>query len=130
MRRMPFQFSSWPLSSRAGGWPMFMLMQRPIRGFVWTAKWFRRYPVYALRLFAALACLLTLTAGCETEKQERFHLYNDEGIHLYQRGDFVGARDHFELALTLDPKDANLNYNVGQCHDRLGQSAKAEEYYK
>jgi Flp pilus assembly protein TadD len=78
---------------------------------------------------AALAALLA-PAGCETEKQERFQQFNDEGVHLFQRGDFLGARENFEVALALDNKDANLLYNLGQCCDRLGQADKAEAYYQ
>ncbi len=68
--------------------------------------------------FSGLACL---AGGCQTEKQERFDQYTAEGVLLYQRGDFVGAREHFEVAHALQPKDANVVYNLAQCHDRLGQ---------
>jgi Flp pilus assembly protein TadD len=77
-----------------------------------------------------LVFLFMLPAGCETEKQQRFHQYSDEGIRLYKNGDFVSAREHFEIALPLEPKDANLHYNLGQCCDRLGQASQAENYYK
>jgi len=65
-----------------------------------------------------------------SEKQERFQQFTSDGIHLFQRGDYVGARDNFEVSLTLEPKDANLLYNLGQCHDRLGQPERAESYYQ
>ena len=32
--------------------------------------------------------------------------------------------------MPLEPKDANLHYNLGQCYDRLGQSSQAETCYK
>lgn len=78
-----------------------------------------------------VVCAMVLfSCGCESDKQARCRQYHDDGIHLYQRGDYVGARDSFELALSLQPKDANLQYDVGQCYDRLGQTAQAEDYYK
>lgn len=79
----------------------------------------------------ALLLALCLAGGCQTEKQERFHLYNQDGVRLFEKGDYAGARDHFEIALSLeDAKNANLLYNLGQCCDRLGQEQQAESYYK
>jgi Flp pilus assembly protein TadD len=87
-------------------------------------------PFYLLPLFAAGALLVGVVGGCDTEKQERFTQYNDDGIHLYQLGNYVAARDQFEVALTLEPKDANVIYNLGQCCDRLNQTGQAETNYK
>jgi Tfp pilus assembly protein PilF len=84
----------------------------------------------ASRLCVLLPLTFLLTAGCETDKHERFKQYSDDGVHLYQRGDFVGARDQFEAASALVPKDANLLYNLGQCNERLNQPGQAENYYK
>ena len=61
-------------------------------------------------LFACVCCLLPI-AGCVSEKQERFQQFTSDGIHLFQRGDYVGARDNFEVALTLEPKD-----EIGRAH--------------
>jgi Tfp pilus assembly protein PilF len=80
-------------------------------------------------LFAAFAFSLTTTAGCETDKDERFRQYNDDGMHLYQRADYVGAHDQFEAALALGPKDANVFFNLGHCCERLNQTSQAENYY-
>jgi tetratricopeptide (TPR) repeat protein len=81
-------------------------------------------------LFVLFAIFVTIAGGCETDKQERFRQYNDDGVHLYQRGDIVGAKDQFEAALALGPKDANVLYNLGQCSDRLNQTRQAETYYQ
>jgi Tfp pilus assembly protein PilF len=107
-----------------------MLAKPSIRRFAATTA--ARPPcAFCLRpLVAAFALLLTSTAGCQTEKEERFRQYNDDGLHLYQRADYVGARDQFEAALVLGPKDANVLFNLGQCCDRLNQAGQAENYYK
>jgi tetratricopeptide (TPR) repeat protein len=90
-----------------------------------------RAAAFSLRpLLAMFALLLPLAGGCETEKQQRFREYTDDGVHLYQRGDYVGAREQFEVALPLGPKDANLLCNLGQCYDRLNHPDQAENYYK
>jgi Flp pilus assembly protein TadD len=78
----------------------------------------------------AVFAALLLGPGCDTEKQERFQQFNDEGVHLFQHGDYVGAREHFEVALGMDAKNANVLYNLGQCNDRMNQVAKAEACYK
>jgi len=107
-----------------------MLAQGTIRTLSSMAR-ARPACAFCLRpLLAALALLVTITSGCETEKQERFRQYNDDGLHLYQHGDYVGARDQFDAALALAPKDANLLYNLGECYDRLNQAGQAESYYK
>jgi Flp pilus assembly protein TadD len=90
-------------------------------------------PVRALgrcATLAWLACLLCLPAGCRTDQQERFEQYNAEGVQLFRRGDYAGAREHFEVALTLGPQDANVQYNLGQCHDRLAQGDRALACYQ
>ncbi len=101
---------------------------RTNRNLVWTAR--ARPPLDSWWWPMVVCASVLLTCGCATEKQERCRQYHDDGVHLYQHGDYVGARDSFELALSLQPKDANLQYNVGQCCDRLGQTAQAEDYYK
>lgn len=79
------------------------------------------------RLFA-LWCLLA--AGCvTTATSERAQVYNDDGVYLFAQGQYRQALDDFELALTLQPQDANLLFNAGQCHDRLGRWQTAEKYY-
>jgi Flp pilus assembly protein TadD len=81
-------------------------------------------------LHCALLAALMTAGGCATEKQEKFRQYNEEGVHRFQHGDYLGAREHFEVALTLEPQDPNLLYNLGQCWDRQGQTNQSETYYK
>src|SRR5258707_6610270 len=77
-----------------------------------------------------VAGLSLCLASCVSPGLERVRDYNEDGVHLYQRVDFVGARDSFQAALTLKADDAGLLYNLGQCHDRLGNVAKAESSYR
>lgn len=70
-----------------------------------------------------------LAAGCASPMQERVEFFNEDGVHLFSKGDYRAARDSFELALTLTPDDPGLLYNLGRCCDRLGETQKAEQYY-
>ena len=74
--------------------------------------------------------LLLLAAGCATTaSSERAQTYNDDGVRLFAQGQYDPALECFELALTLQPGDAGLLFNAGQCHDRLGHADIAEKYY-
>jgi tetratricopeptide (TPR) repeat protein len=79
--------------------------------FCWTVLW------------------LVPIVGCVSAVDERAKLFNDDGVSMFAHGDFNGARENFELALTLTPQDPGLLYNLGQCYDRLGKWQTAEEYY-
>jgi Flp pilus assembly protein TadD len=67
--------------------------------------------------------------GCATDLEEKVRDFSQDGLVLYQRGDYRGARDTFEAALKLQPEDPALLYNLAQCHERLGDAAKAETTY-
>jgi tetratricopeptide (TPR) repeat protein len=73
--------------------------------------------------------LMLATVGCVTTADQRVKEFNDDGVHMFGRGDYAAARDSFEAALTLTPQDPNLFYNLGQCYDRMGDWRKAEQYY-
>jgi tetratricopeptide (TPR) repeat protein len=83
------------------------------------------------RLPLWVAGLALCLGGCVTTSQEeRVRDYNQDGVFLFQRGDYVGARDCFNAALVRQPNDPNLVYNVGECYDRLGDNARAECLYR
>jgi tetratricopeptide (TPR) repeat protein len=84
-------------------------------------------PRHALILF--LGCLF-FAAGCETAEQERLKQLNTDALHRFGQGDYAGARESFEGALTLKPEDTNLLFNIGQCFDRQGDTAQAERWYR
>jgi Flp pilus assembly protein TadD len=71
-----------------------------------------------------------ILAGCLPTSQELVKQYNDDGVLLYERGEYSHARDSFEAAQRLAPEDPAILYNLAQCHDRLGDTAKAEPLYK
>jgi Tfp pilus assembly protein PilF len=73
--------------------------------------------------------LLLAPLGCASPIDERVRDYQEDGVHLFSRGDYQGARESFEAAVALTPNDAKLLYNLGQCHDRTGDWRQAEHYY-
>src|SRR5579863_9226099 len=73
--------------------------------------------------------LALFTAGCVAVADQRVKDFNDDGVAMFARGDYAAARDSFEAALALTPQDPALQYNLGQCYDRMGNWRKAEQYY-
>jgi protein O-GlcNAc transferase len=76
-----------------------------------------------------LAALLLGVGACADTGQERLREYNKDGLVLFEKGSYDHARETFEAALALKPGDANLLYNLGRCHERLGQADRAEARY-
>ena len=62
--------------------------------------------------------------------QERIRELNDDGVYLYERGSYAHAQETFQVALTLQPSDPHVLYNLGRCHDQLGQTERAEKAYR
>jgi tetratricopeptide (TPR) repeat protein len=83
-----------------------------------------------MRGVAWMAVLALGVVGCGVDRQQRVHDYAEDGVHLYQCGDYRHARETFEAALALDPGDATLQYNLAQCWERLGRDDKAESLYR
>ncbi len=84
----------------------------------------------ARRPSVACAALLALClGGCATAIQERADEYNQDGLELFEQGEYVLARESFKAALALKPQDPGLLCNVGRCYDRVGKSAQAEQFY-
>jgi tetratricopeptide (TPR) repeat protein len=76
--------------------------------------------------------LLALTfclGGCESASQERLSDYSQDGLYLFQRGNYAAARESFQAALALKSNDPALLYDIGECSDRLGDTGNAERYY-
>ena len=69
-------------------------------------------------------------AGCSTVAEERFHDYNEDGVQLFQQGNYADARESFQAALALKPEDPAVLYNLGECYAHLGDTAKAERFYQ
>jgi Flp pilus assembly protein TadD len=82
-----------------------------------------------MRRAVGVAWLAWALAGCSPALQERVRSYNEDGLYLFQQGDYAGACQVFQAAAALQPGDAALWYNIGECFDRLGDTAKAEEAY-
>jgi Tfp pilus assembly protein PilF len=76
---------------------------------------------------AVLACGL---GACAPDHRQNIREFNDDGLFLYQRGEFGHARESFEAALALRPNDPNLLYNIGECRVRAGQLNAAEQSFQ
>jgi tetratricopeptide (TPR) repeat protein len=74
--------------------------------------------------------LAFMLVGCVTTGNERVHDYNGDGVFLYHQGNYSGAREAFQAAQALKPEDPNIYYNLGQCYDHMGETAKAERDYQ
>lgn len=78
---------------------------------------------------SGITLTLLMLAGCVSTGDQRAQQFNEEGVFLFGRGDYRGASECFEAALTLNPRDAGVLYNLGQCHDRTGDWRRAEQFY-
>ena len=56
--------------------------------------------------------------------------HNAEGMEHYQMRHYDVAKQHFEVALKLDPKSAEAHFNMALTLDKLGDHKKATEYFK
>jgi tetratricopeptide (TPR) repeat protein len=123
-----FHFSHLQLWSALEDWPMqARLPTGPLTRIPATGPTYRACGRW---LVTTLLCLVPMSAGCQTDQHERFLNYSNEGVRLFQCGEYGSAREHFEVALSLEPKDVNLLYDIGQCYDRLGQYDKAQNFYQ
>src|SRR4051812_28523721 len=87
-------------------------------------------PAAGPRLLPLCLFLLPCLPGCAALVDERVPQFTEDGVQLFQRGDYPHARECFEAALQLQPGDANLMYNVAECYDRQGNTGKAGEFYR
>ena len=75
-----------------------------------------------------LACASPVWAQ-ESDKDTRAREYFLKGKKAYQQGLFEEAMKNFKMALAVRPSPV-LEYNIGRCHDKLGQHKKAIASYK
>jgi tetratricopeptide (TPR) repeat protein len=83
-----------------------------------------------MRRVGWVAVLALGVTACGVDRQEKVRGYTEDGLHLYQCGDYRHARLDFEAALKLAPGDVTLEYDIAQCWDRLGRDDKAEPLYR
>jgi Flp pilus assembly protein TadD len=82
-----------------------------------------------MRRWAWIVGLAFATGGCVSPDPQQVRDYTQDGMNLYKKGDYVSARESYQAALTLQPDDPGLLYNVGQCYDRMADVTKAERFY-
>ena len=82
----------------------------------------RSLPLFGIVLTVCLA-------GCTAVDEDRWRIFNEDGVLLFSKGNYREALENFDLALTLHSQDPILIYNMAQCYDRLGDAKNAEQYY-
>lgn len=55
--------------------------------------------------------------------------HNDEGIFHYKKGHSDEALKHFEVALNINPKCGEANFNKALTLDKLGRHKEAAEFF-
>ncbi|MEZ4463869.1 MAG: tetratricopeptide repeat protein [bacterium] len=85
----------------------------------------RRATALAALAHAALASLAPAAVaqpapGVDPATAAQVEQFNRTGMDRYEAGDYAAARVLFEEALALFP-DPKLVYNIGRCHEELGQ---------
>ncbi|MBI2894353.1 MAG: tetratricopeptide repeat protein, partial [Deltaproteobacteria bacterium] len=77
---------------------------------------------------AAASLALCVLLASQALAQDARALFQ-QGIALYERGDFRDALELFERGYAIEPEPAFL-YNIGRCHERLGELDLAVEAYE
>jgi tetratricopeptide (TPR) repeat protein len=77
-----------------------------------------------------LALVLLALGACAPTAQDRVREYSEYGLRDYRQGKFGDAREDFGAALAISPNDPDLTYNLGRCHERLGNLDEAERLYR
>ena len=70
-----------------------------------------------------------ILAGCATPEEDRARVSTEDGLRLYQQGNFAAAQQDFQTALQFRPGDADLVYNIGQCYEHQNDLVRAEQTY-
>jgi tetratricopeptide (TPR) repeat protein len=102
----------------------------PSMGCVGPNPGHRAARLAALAVVVAASVLAPSAARAEPRpKQPSVQLF-DEARVLYERGEYRGAIVKLEAALALDPRAKELVYNLALVHEKLGELALAERYYR
>jgi Flp pilus assembly protein TadD len=70
-----------------------------------------------------------LMLGCASTGDDRWRMFNEDGVAQFAKGNYRDALDSFDYAMTLRPQDPVLIYNTAQCYERLGDTKRAEQLY-
>lgn len=65
-----------------------------------------------------------------TQRESRFREAYEGGLELVKRGEYGVALGAFEEAVTLKPNSAAALFNLGACHEALGDPVKAIPIYR
>ena len=104
----------------AAGW-------RTVRGLGASSGLLVAGPLLAVGFLLAAAAVPPVPPPNSPTAQEALF---DEGNRLYQEGDFVGAADRYTAVLEGGFESAEVYYNLGNAHFRLGEIGRAVLNYE
>jgi tetratricopeptide (TPR) repeat protein len=64
------------------------------------------------------------------ERTKRYHECFSEGLQLVEQGRIGLALGSFEEAVAMDPASSDALFNLGACHERLGDPQRAINIYR
>lgn len=73
---------------------------------------------------ATLVAMLTVSAVASADDAGTAHALFDEGVRLYDKGDYAGSCSKLEASARLLPA-SGTSLNLGRCHEALGHLVKA-----
>jgi len=76
------------------------------------------------RLLSA-ALLLSLLAGCQMAADTQ----NLQGVRMFQQGQYQPAMQHFQQAVTANPKNADAHYNMAAALHRMGRQNQDQQAF-
>ena len=99
----------------------------PVRRYTGLANLYNQQQKYDLAQQAsAKASELTSAAGGSNNSEA---LYN-QGVILWNAGNFAEAKDQFELTVEADPSNAMAYYQLGMANLNLGQVPEARQAFE
>lgn len=87
---------------------------------------FARYGRQSVSTWMLLALICLCGSGCAVNGRAM----NSQGVSLFQQGNLDGAQVAFQKALSNEPTNANIYYNMGRVHHQKARQFNSADEYK
>jgi type IV pilus assembly protein PilF len=89
-----------------------------------------RFLVAALAIAALAACETNPDRKAPTRSENAAKFNTQLGVNYMQQGNLALAQEKLERALKQNPKDPNVHVSLAVLSERLGDSKRADSYYR